>query len=262
MLTVTELWHYPVKSLRGNLLHQARLTTTGFEWDRHWMVVDTNGDMVTQRTVPRMATLTAHVIGDVLRLADPARPGEPCIVFVAQHAEPREVTVWKDRVRATPAGREAAMWLTKSLGVECALVVSMPGRRTKVGETAFADEAPITIASEASLVALNAALSSPVSMARFRPNVVVRGGTAWEEESWSGVRVGDVKVRTPKLVSRCSILDVHPKTGVSAPGIRAGLQALRVSAGGKVYFGVKAAHDGEPRVLALGDVVIAEVSLP
>ena len=48
-------------------------------------------------------------------------------------------------------------------------------------KVSFGEFAPYLITNEASLDALNEELPMPVSMTRFRPNIVVRGLKAWEE---------------------------------------------------------------------------------
>lgn len=51
-------------------------------------------------------------------------------------------------------------------------------------KASFGDFAPYMIANEASLVAVNEQLPSPVTMERFRPNVVVSGLAGFEEVSF------------------------------------------------------------------------------
>src|SRR5258705_496049 len=46
---------YPVKSCRGIASESLRLATTGFEGDRHWLVVRPPPRFVTQREPPRLA---------------------------------------------------------------------------------------------------------------------------------------------------------------------------------------------------------------
>ena len=48
-------------------------------------------------------------------------------------------------------------------------------------KASFGDFAPYMIASDASLDALNKELPRPVTMTRFRPNIVVSGPEAFEE---------------------------------------------------------------------------------
>jgi len=253
---VTELWHYPVKSLRGNRLQTARLTATGFEHDRRWMVVDAGGNMVTQRTVPRMAALAAQAMGGVLRLADPARPGDICRVPLTFDAEPREVRVWSDRVLARPTHPAAHAWLTRSLGVECTLVESIE-RRSELAEVAFPDDAPITIASEASLAALNARLPRPVSIDRFRPNIVLAGPGAFEEDAWTDFTAGTARLRMAKPCGRCPITTTDQSTGeVTGPEPLATLGAWRPSEAFGARFGMNAV------TLSEGDLRVGDEARP
>ena len=51
-------------------------------------------------------------------------------------------------------------------------------------QASFGDFAPYMIASESSLAAVNEELPSPVTMERFRPNVVVSGLAGFKEVSF------------------------------------------------------------------------------
>ncbi len=55
--TIEQLWVYPVKSCAGVALTEAELTETGLLYDRAWMVVDSGGEFVSQRELPRMALI-------------------------------------------------------------------------------------------------------------------------------------------------------------------------------------------------------------
>ncbi|MDZ4358796.1 MAG: MOSC domain-containing protein, partial [Variovorax sp.] len=54
---IDQLWIYPVKSCAGISLNEAELTETGLAYDRSWMVVDAQGEFVTQRELPRLALI-------------------------------------------------------------------------------------------------------------------------------------------------------------------------------------------------------------
>ncbi|HPW08994.1 MAG TPA: MOSC domain-containing protein, partial [Burkholderiaceae bacterium] len=54
---IARLFIYPIKSCAGIEVQEAVLLETGLEWDRAWMVVDEQGEFVTQRELPRMALI-------------------------------------------------------------------------------------------------------------------------------------------------------------------------------------------------------------
>lgn len=67
----------------------------------------------------------------------------------------------------------------------------------RVQSTGFPDVFPILIASEASLAELNERLTKsdvdPITVERFRPNIVVKGETPWVEDSWKTIRIRRVE---------------------------------------------------------------------
>ena len=95
---------YPVKSMRGLSRRRLRLTATGFEWDRHWMVVDSKGTFLTQRTHPQLARIVPEVGDAVLTLQAPGLG--PLSVPLAPEGAPRPVRVWDDACIGLDAGEE------------------------------------------------------------------------------------------------------------------------------------------------------------
>ena len=53
-MKVSEIWRYPVKSMAGERLETAHITTLGIDGDRVVHVVDAHGRFVTARTHPRL----------------------------------------------------------------------------------------------------------------------------------------------------------------------------------------------------------------
>ena len=51
-------------------------------------------------------------------------------------------------------------------------------------------------------------------MVRFRPNLVVAGGTAWAEDGWRRLRIGDAVFRAVKGCDRCAIPTTDEDTAV------------------------------------------------
>ena len=118
--TIAQLWVYPVKSCAGISLTVAELTDTGLLYDRAWMVVDEDGEFVTQRELPRMALIqTAFKMGQLVLRA----PGMLALHLALDAAEgPLKVRVWDDEVMACDMGDLAAQWFSDFLGAPARLV--------------------------------------------------------------------------------------------------------------------------------------------
>jgi uncharacterized protein YcbX len=117
---IARLFVYPVKSCAGIEVQEAILTETGLEFDRAWMVVDEQGEFVSQRELPRMALITPKLrFHDVVLRA----PGMLALHLAMDAVEePVKVRVWDDEVDAYDMGGVAAQWFTDFLGQKLRLV--------------------------------------------------------------------------------------------------------------------------------------------
>jgi hypothetical protein len=218
---VASLHVYPIKSCRGIDLLSAEVHAMGFAWDRRWMLVDAQGVFLSQRRVPRLATIDVVIGIDRLRISAPNMedlevPLEPA------DTETVPALVWKDPVIVHPVGRDADAWFSEVLRLPCRLV-----RQPETGARAvdlryghpddvvsLADAYPVLIASTASLADLNRRLKDPVPMNRFRPNIVVRGASPYAEDRWTSLVGPDLALRVVKPCARCEIVTKDQRTGV------------------------------------------------
>ena len=218
--SVTDLHIYPIKSCRGIALDSATVASTGLTDDRHWMLVRPNGRFVTQRELPRMALVTTALNAAGLTLN---APGMPAVEVSRQGGgESRAVTVWKFDGRGIDCGDTAAAWVSQYLDTPLRVVmfdVNVPrvcspewtGDTRAVTE--FSDGYPILVISRASLADLNARLPQALPMERFRPNVVIDGVEAYDEDRIHELRAGPVTLRIVKPCSRCSITTTDQQRG-------------------------------------------------
>ena len=218
---VAALWRYPVKSLGGQALTQATVEPRGLAGDRRWMVVTPDGRFVTRREAPVLAHLAAEPDGEGLLLRH--RDGAQIAVAVPGAAPDRMVQVWGDSVAGADAGDAAAEWLSARLD-RAVRLVHMPDtvvravepRYANAGDrVGFADGFPLLVTTTASLDALNRELAQPVTMARFRANLVIAGApAAWAEAGWQVLRIGAITLRLVKPCTRCVITTQDPDSGV------------------------------------------------
>jgi hypothetical protein len=103
------------------------LVETGFEFDRAWMLVDADGEFVTQRDLPRLALIRCELRHSELVLR---APGMLALHSAARHVEaPTRVRVWNDEVAAYDMGALAARWCSDFLRQELRLVRFDPDQR-------------------------------------------------------------------------------------------------------------------------------------
>lgn len=228
-LSVASLHVYPIKSLGGFAVDAACLTDRGFEHDRRWMLVTGPDQFLTQRDVPTMACLHCSPLPNGFRVTD-VRDGS-CIdlPWTIATGEARSATVWGDLVHVLPAPMDISAWFAERLRVPCHLVY-MPesshrpvDNRYAEGITSLSDGFPYLIISQASLDDLNARGLArahdqqdtwmDVPMERFRPNIVIAGGTAFQEDGWKKITIGDTRFSLVKPCARCVITTTDQVTG-------------------------------------------------
>jgi hypothetical protein len=219
VISLAALHIYPVKSCRGMAISRAMLTPAGLEHDREWMVVTPDGRFVTQREVPRLALIATGLSERTLTLAAPG--AGRLVVPLGPSTDVIEVTVWRDRCPAFDQGEPAARWLTALLGRPLRLVRFAPAHR-RLSSPAwtggieapnrFSDGYPLLAISRASLDDLNARLSVPLPMDRFRPNLVLEGLPPYGEDALDDLVAGDVRLRRVKPCTRCAITTTNQAT--------------------------------------------------
>jgi len=260
-LRIAALAVHPIKSCAGIAVSEALVIETGLEFDRAWMVVDEAGRLVTQRELPRMAlirpTLKHHDM--VLRA-----PGMLALHIALDTVElPVQVTVWNDTVAAYDMGDLAAQWFSDCLGPyrggKLRLARFDPEQRRLAdprwtgpieAETAFADAFPLLVTSTAALDEFNRRIGqtghAPVTMQRFRPNLVLDGLDAHGEDHLDEIVFaapeGPVRIKLVKPCSRCSIPDVDPATAQTGHAVGDTLASYRADArlDGALSFGMNA----------------------
>ncbi|MDP2243683.1 MOSC domain-containing protein [Pseudomonas sp.] len=247
MLHLSGLYRYPLKSAAGEVLCETVLDALGVQGDRRWMVVDAEtGRFLTQRLLAQMTQLQARWLGSMhLQLSAPGM-ADLQVAVPHEHALLRSVTIWRDSLHVPDAGDQAAQWLSQFLGRACRLVqVSEPRARqvdtayADAGDkVAFADGFPLLLIGQASLDDLSARVGRPLSMLRFRPNLVVAGSKAYAEDSWKRIRIGEMEFRVVKGCSRCIMTTLDPQTGERCSD-REPLTTLKTyrESNGEVYFG-------------------------
>ncbi len=251
-LSLASIHIHPIKSLGGFSIEEGKITDRGLEGDRRWMLVDVNGTFVSQREIPEMACLHTSPTTAGFTVKDLRNGASIEVPWKIVDGEKLRVQVWSDKVAALHDG-DFDRWFSEALDREVRLMY-MPddSRRPTDGRYAkslnsFSDGFPYLIASQASLDDLNEKLRSKgeaaVPMDRFRPNFVVAGGDAFQEDRWRQIMIGEMKFDLVKPCARCVIVTTDQQTGARMKEPLRTLSTYR-SKGNKVLFAMNAvAHD-------------------
>lgn len=259
-MILSQLFKYPLKSARGIELRELDLGDRGPAGDRRWMLVGLDNVFLSQRTLPRMALIRVAERDGGLVFDAPEMPS----LHVATPTSGQRIraAVWDDTVEVLACGTNADAWFSAFLNRRCRLVHQpedslrpVEPEYSKPGDiVSLADAFPLLLIGQGSLDSLNEKLSQPITMVRFRPNLVISGPSPHEEDRWRRIRIGEIEFDVVKPCSRCSIPAVNPETGALGREPTRTLARYR-RFGKKILFGQNVNHRGQGK-LHLGDPVV------
>jgi len=269
---VSSLYLYPLKGARGLQMKEISVNAFGFKYDRQWMIVSSETLRAqTQRQFPKIALIIPEITNTELILTAPDI--QPLKLRLNSNSAKQEVTVglWEDNIVVWDEGEEASTWATKYVGIPCK-IVRMKNKHTRPileykvpgakNECSLADGYPFLLANTVSMEDLNARLvknsSSPLSITRFRPNIIVSGiVSAWEEDFWEIIKVGLIKFHIAKPCSRCKVPTIDQFTSTLGEEPTKTLNTFRKSKKG-VFFGTNLIHEKYNGTVKVGDPVVIE----
>jgi len=237
-------------------LQKVAIKSRGPENDRRWMLIDEQGRFLSQRQIPKMGRIRASVTPKGLRVRMRGM-GEITVGIPTADAPRLKVAIWRDDVNAVHASEQADHWFSVVMGQPCRLVYMdrLAIRRIdpEQATVSFADGYPLLLTSVQSLNDLNARMAAPLSMVRFRPNVVIDGFAPFAEDHWHEIQIGAVRFHVIKSCARCVVTTIDPETS------KAGKEPLRTLStfrkrGSAVYFGENLIPV-EEGILSVGDPV-------
>jgi uncharacterized protein len=269
-MRLESIFLYPIKSCGGTPLERADIGRRGIRGDRRWMVVDSEGGLISQRDHPRLALVEPRFQEESLLVEAPGM--DPMRLDLHEGGPAMDVVIWGNRCAAVDQGDEPAQWFGSFLQAPVRLVrqedaavrpVDPAFARSPGDRVSFADGYPFLLTGTASLDDLNTRLPEPIPMNRFRPNLVVSGAPAFEEDQWTRIRIGQVDFHVVKPCARCVVTTVDQATASrgteplrTLAQFRKRVPGGKVGGGGAVYFGQNLIPDlGAAAMLRAGDPV-------
>jgi uncharacterized protein len=240
---ITDLYIYPVKSLAGIAVHEAYALTAGFRHDRRWMLTDHNHQFMTQRAFPEMAQISVQVDEDFITFKHKNLSHKMSVSSVENH--PQEVKVWDDVALACDTDLYTNQWLSDMLHHKVRLMrlkddqsrSHLSSATGAVYHVSLADGYPYLLVSDKSLDQLNEKLDKPVSVLRFRPNIVVTAAHAHEEDNWNEIHTPAAQFKNIKPCGRCIMVNVDPEQGLMTGKEPLSVLSSYRKSGNSVLFG-------------------------
>ncbi|KAH6774887.1 Molybdenum cofactor sulfurase family protein [Perilla frutescens var. hirtella] len=233
---VKSIFVYPIKSCRGISLPQAPISSTGFRWDRQWVVVNSRGRAYTQRVEPKLALVQTHLPNQAFSLDSQLNdhsfleikaPGMevlkvPLLTSSSDQKVVDGISVWEWSGSAIDEGAAAAEWFSTYLGKPSRLVRFNHATEVRNVEPGYApgynivfvDMYPFLLLSQGSMNALNDLLKEPIPVNRFRPNILVDGCDPFSEDLWTEMTINNSTFQGVKLCSRCKVPTINQETGI------------------------------------------------
>jgi len=208
---------YPIKSTSGIQLSTSWVEELGLAFDRRFMITTNNGEMLTARTEPRLCLIQANLTQNGINITAPGMP-ILSIEYAKLSSKYQNTSVWGTEINGQQSSEHYNLWFSRYLNKPCQLLFfgenSERFVKNKNSHVGFADGYPILLLSLQSLAYLNQKLTTNniASMAQFRPNIVVDVETAFEEDTWKHIRIGEVEFEVTKPCSRCIFTTINPET--------------------------------------------------
>ena len=261
MLTISELFIYPVKSLAGISVNNTSLTDRGFQYDRRWMLVDDNNKFISQREIPEMALLQVQLADDQISVKDKNMGKSLLFPIIPETDETAVAQIWDDRCQVQFVSEAADKWFSEILSVSCRLVYMPDATERMIDKkytgknelTSLADDCAVLMIGQASLDDLNTRLPEKISMNRFRPNIVFTGGQPFEEDSFKSFTINRTRFHSIKRCARCLLTTISQEDASRSKEPLKTLAIYRTESN-KTFFGKYFSSDGKG-VIKVGDVL-------
>lgn len=265
-----QIYIYPIKSIQGIAVSNSEVTLSGLNDDRQYMLVDEQGMAITAREHPQLSLVSAKLVGEKQwQLQHPAIEQALTIDGKSFSNTTLECQIWDHQVSGHLCAQSIDQWFSELLETPVQLVYFGPSstrftNRKPDAPVAFADGYPFLLTNSASLAELNRHCPEDIQMLQFRPNLVVDHDTAFAEDSWKRIKIGEVIFENVKPCERCIFTTLNLQTAQRSKKGEPlkSLAKFRLSDHKTIDFGINLIAENSGRI-QLGDTIeILEYQTP
>jgi uncharacterized protein len=221
--SIGALFIYPIKSLAGIRVNNAHAEIRGFRHDRRWMITNREGRYLSQKELPAMALIKTAILDEGIMVNAPVLNRQNVLIpYATSSGLKMNVRIFQDELEAFLVDKLADEWFSDTLGTPCHLVFMGDAQRSvnkkysiQNENVSFANSFPYLVVSQASLDELNERLTRKITMERFRPNLVIHGGSPYFEDTIDEFSAGNVRFKCSKPCARCKIINIDQETALA-----------------------------------------------
>ena len=208
-------------------------------------ITNENNRFISQREFAGMALLKVEITNEGLKVFHQNDTTDFIIIpFFPLKKERVTADIWGIACEPLLVSDEADKWFSKALNTNCRIVYMDDETKVIVNDkyninnslTSFSDGFPILMISEASLNDLNSKATETLPMNRFRPNLVINGANAFEEDGMKEFMINGITFYGAKPSARCVITTINQSTLLKGKEPLKTLATYR-SLNNKIYFG-------------------------
>lgn len=234
---------YPIKSTQAYGVSQAVVQPQGLNFDREFMLTEPDGKFITARKDAELYRFSAFPVPFGLLVEH--QDGSQLTVRYQDFSRSQDCEVWGTEFSSLLANDEINQWFSEKMGraVQLRWTGEQSQRRLKRfpdNALSFADGYPLLLTNDKSLEAVQNASQLPIKMSQFRPNIVIEGNVAFEEQHWEKIQIGKVTFLHTKPCERCVLTTRDPDTLQLEPQMEPfrSLKKINPNAEGKPLFGI------------------------
>jgi len=217
-VSLEKIFIYPLKSGPGYAVNETAIVETGFEFDRHWMLVNEQRQFITQREKPILNTLEIKIVPDGYYIYHPNRLDDYAMLrndFKSD--ESVFVKIWESEFYTEVGDQKVSNWFSELLQEKVILTQMKPRARMKRTDywpisfpISFTDGYPIHLINLESVRDLSNRCGENIHASQFRPNIMVDGLKAYQEDHLKKITIGDQTFSVIKKSERCIISTLPP----------------------------------------------------
>ncbi|KHN85419.1 Molybdenum cofactor sulfurase [Toxocara canis] len=247
--TLTNIFIYPVKSCSSIKVERWQVGTSGFQYDRQWMIISAGGTVLSQKRYPLLCLIQPQIENGKLILMKKGNRTDNCYAEVPLRirggASPESRRICVHRVQTVDCGDEVAEWIDAELGENgCRLHRVCDQRSTSssndcgFGIASLSNEAPYLLINRrsANYLAEMVGLKLEEVIKRFRANLIVDGIEPFVEDNITTISIGGVNFKVVGKCSRCQMICIDQESGKKEANLLLALRDYRL--GSKVTFGI------------------------